>query len=382
MTQQLTTQNVPSPETSGVGPEPDVLTTKAQSQGRLVFNRFIRHRGAMIGLAILILAIILVYSSIGFAGLPGWWKWDYKDTAPILNGGHPTWKFPFSLGEHPFGQNSIGVDYFALTMRGAQQSIVVAFIAGVVSTVVGTVIGAVAGYFRGWTEAVLMRLTDVVITIPVIAIAATLGAKWGKSGVVVIGLVIGLVGWTSLARVVRGEFLLLREREFVDAARVGGASSARIIFRHIMPNTVGVIVVSATLTTATAILLETSLSYLGVGVRSPDTSLGLLITENQAAFSTRPWLFWWPGLFIIIIALTVNFIGDGLRDAYDPRQRVIPKVKWYKRILGRSAEERPESDIPEKPTGVPDSTSTPTGGAGGDEGPGDGPATPEQTPRS
>ncbi len=318
-------------------PDAEEPTTAAQSQSSLVYRRFVRHRGAMVGVAILVLTIVLVYSSIGWAGISGWWKWDYTSPSPVVNGGHPTYRFPFHLGSHPFGQNSIGVDYFALTMRGAQQSIVVAFVAGLTSTIVGTVVGAVAGYFRGWIEAVLMRSTDVVITIPVIAIAATLVAKFGQSGVVIIGLVIGLVGWTSLARVVRGEFLLLREREFVDAARVGGASSMRIIFRHILPNTVGVIVVSATLMTATAILLETSLSYLGVGVRSPDTSLGLLITENQAAFSTRPWLFWWPGLFIVIIALTVNFIGDGLRDAYDPRQRDIPKVKWYARLLGRTA---------------------------------------------
>lgn len=345
---------VPAPD-KPPSPLIDEPITAAQSQGRLVFNRFIRHRGAMVGVAILLLTIVVVYTSLGFWGIPGWWKWDFTSTAPIVNGGHPTYRFPFHFGEHPFGQNSIGIDYFALTMRGAQQSIVVAFVAGLSSTVIGTVLGAIAGYFRGWTEAILMRATDVVITIPVIAIAATLGTKFGRSGVVVIGLVIGFVGWTSLARVVRGEFLLLREREFVDAARVGGASSMRIIFRHILPNTVGVIVVSATLMTATAILLETSLSYLGVGVRSPDTSLGLLITENQAAFSTRPWLFWWPGLFIVIIALTVNFIGDGLRDAYDPRQREIPKVKWHKRLLGRTAEPRLDepSDVTAPPRSAP-----------------------------
>lgn len=341
MTTPTTPPRTLSPEPTGVAPVADGgPTTAARSQTSLVFQRFIRHRGAMTAVAILLLTIVLVFSSIGWAGIPGWWKWDYTSPSPAVNGGHPTFRFPFHLGAHPFGQNSIGIDYFALTMRGAQQSIIVAFVAGLTSTIVGTVVGAVAGYFRGWPEAVLMRSTDVVITIPVIAIAATLGAKVGQSGVVIIGLVIGLVGWTSLARVVRGEFLLLREREFVDAARVGGASSMRIIFRHILPNTVGVIVVSATLMTATAILLETSLSYLGVGVRSPDTSLGLLITENQAAFTTRPWLFWWPGLFIVITALTVNFIGDGLRDAYDPRQRDIPKVRWSERLLGRTATPR------------------------------------------
>ena len=115
--------------------------------------------------------------------------------------------------------------------------------------------------------------------------------------------------------------LSLREREFVEAARVAGARNARIIFKHILPNAVGVIVVSATLTMSATILVETALSYLGLGVNAPDVSLGSLIGEYQAAFTTRPWLFWWPGVFIIVIALSINFIGDGLRDAFDPRQR-------------------------------------------------------------
>ena len=130
-----------------------------------------------------------------------------------------------------------------------------------------------------------------------------------------------------MARLVRGEFLALREREFVDAARVAGASDARIMFRHILPNAVGVIIVNATLVMASAILLETALSYLGFGINPPDVSLGNLISEYQSAFATRPWLFWWPGLFIVSIALCINFIGDGLRDAFDPRQRRIPSKR-------------------------------------------------------
>jgi peptide/nickel transport system permease protein len=139
----------------------------------------------------------------------------------------------------------------------------------------------------------------------------------------VLAIVLGLVLWTALARLIRGEFLSLREKEFVEAARALGAKPTRIIFRHILPNTVGVITVAATLLVANAILLETALSFLGFGVRAPDTSLGLLVSTYQNAFTTRPWLFWWPGLFIITIALTVNFIGDGLRDAFDPRQNRV-----------------------------------------------------------
>ena len=140
-----------------------------------------------------------------------------------------------------------------------------------------------------------------------------------------------MILWPSLARLVRGEFLTLREREFVDAARVAGASSRRIIFKHILPNAIGVIIVSTTLLMSTAILLETALSYLGFGIVAPEVSLGRLISEYQTAFTTRPWLFWWPGLFIVLIALSVNFVGDGLRDAFDPRQKRIPSARKMER---------------------------------------------------
>jgi len=204
-------------------------------------------------------------------------------------------------------------------MRGAQRSILIALMVGLVSTVLGVVVGALAGYFRGWVESVLMRITDVFLTIPLLLIAAVVGQISG-GGVVQLSLLLGLLVWTALARLVRGEFLSLREKEFVEAARAMGASSARIIFRHILPNALGTIIVNATLTIASAIILETVLSFLGFGVQSPDTSLGKLISDYQGAFQTRPWLFWWPGLFIVAIALSVNFIGDGLRDAFDPKQ--------------------------------------------------------------
>jgi peptide/nickel transport system permease protein len=165
-----------------------------------------------------------------------------------------------------------------------------------------------------------MRLTDLLLTIPVLIIAAVVAKLVSDWGPFFLALVLALLIWTSLARLVRGEFLSLREKEFVEAAKAMGASAPRIIFRHMLPNAIGTIIVSATLTVAIAILLEAGLSYLSFGVQPPDTSLGLLISTYQNAFSTRPWLFWWPGLFIIIIALSINFVGDGLRDAFDPRQ--------------------------------------------------------------
>lgn len=296
-------------------------TDRSYSQGQLVLRRFVRHKGAMVSLAALLFITVIAFTSIGFGPFPGWWKYGYVQAGEVLNGGRPTLSlWPLQIGEHPFGQDSIGKDYFALVMRGTQRSLIIAFVVGIVSTLIGTVIGAAAGYFRGWIEAFLMRFTDLLIVIPLLVLAAALGQMTGGRNIWLLALVLGFVTWTGLARLVRGEFLSLREREFVAAARAVGTSPSRIIVKHMLPNTLGTIIVAATLSIASAILLETSLSFLGFGVNAPDTSLGLLISQYQNAFTSRPWLFWWPGIFILGIALSVNFIGDGLRDAFDPRQ--------------------------------------------------------------
>jgi ABC-type dipeptide/oligopeptide/nickel transport system permease subunit len=304
------------------------------SLGRIVFRRFLRHRGAMIAVVVLAFVIILSFSSIGlnvfFIHTNGWWKWGYSDIPKnLIADGHPTLSVipkwlggdGIHLGDHPFGQDDIGHDMFARVMRGMQQSLMILFVCGLVSTFIGTVVGAVAGFFGGMVDSLLMRLTDLIIIVPLILLAAIVAHVFSGAGSIALALVLGALSWTSLARLVRGEVLALREREFVEAARVAGSSSARIIFRHILPNAVGVIIVSATLTMSATILVETALSYLGLGVHAPDVSLGSLISQYETAFTTRPWLFWWPGIFIVIIALSINFIGDGLRDAFDPRQR-------------------------------------------------------------
>jgi peptide/nickel transport system permease protein len=297
------------------------FTVKAMSQRELVTRRFLRHRGAMIGLAVFVFTLLLAVSSIGILGIPGWWGQSYAKTGLVVGGGTPTFSlWPFRIGGHPFGQDNVGRDYFALTMRGAQHSLLIALTVGLISTAIGVLTGALAGFFRSWVESVLMRITDVFLTMPLLLIAAVVGRIGGDGGPLQLALLLGLLVWMSLARLVRGEFLSLREKEFVEAARAMGASSWRIIFKHILPNSVGTIIVNATLTIAAAILLETALSFLGFGVQDPDTSLGKLVADYQTAFSTRPWLFWWPGLFIIAIALSVNFVGDGLRDAFDPKQ--------------------------------------------------------------
>jgi ABC-type dipeptide/oligopeptide/nickel transport system permease subunit len=313
--------------------------TEGLSQGQIVLRRFVRHRAAMISVFVLMFIVIMVFTaldtSVGPITLPGWWRYSITDLPELRfedcpGGvvGCPTLDaVPFldgdgiGLGLHPFGQDDIGRDYFALVMRGAQRSILVMLIIGFIGGVLGTVVGAISGFFRGWIDAVLMRFTDFVIVIPAIIIGAVIGYNFGNLGVPFLAFYLGLFAWTGLSRLVRGEFLTLREREFVDAARVAGATNRRIIFKHILPNAVGVIIVSVTLLMSGAILLETALSYLGFGVVPPDVSLGLLVSNYQDSFTTRPWLFWYPGLFIISIALSINFIGDGLRDAFDPRQR-------------------------------------------------------------
>jgi peptide/nickel transport system permease protein len=304
------------------------LTIQARTTGQLVRRRFVRHRAAMISLAILVLVTVVAFTSIGYGPIPGWWDLSYERTGPVVNGGAMTidvlppfidgdW---FAWGEHPFGQDDAGIDYFALTMRGTQESLIIAFVVGIVSTILGTLIGAFAGYFRGRTEAVLMRITDLFLVVPLLVTAAVVANKFGSQGILFLAVSLGLLIWVQLARLVRGELLSLREKEYVEAARAAGASGPRIIFRHLLPNVTGVIIVNATLTISAAILLETALSFVGLGVRAPDTSLGLLVNQYQNASTTRPWLFWWPGFFIIAIALSVNFIGDGLRDAFDPKQ--------------------------------------------------------------
>ncbi|WP_234946166.1 ABC transporter permease [Agrococcus sp. Marseille-P2731] len=300
-----------------------------QSQSRLIFTRFVSNKSSMVSLVLLVAIFVFAISAIGIGPIPGWWHYDYRTPSTVVDGGRPTLSLipewlggaGLFLGDHPFGQNRIGVDYFAQTMRGVQNSFVVIVLLAGVATIVGTVVGAVAGYYRGWVDAILMRITDVFIVIPLIVVGAVVGAMTGGLGVQYLAVFLGLVAWMGIARLVRAEFLSLREREFVEAARVAGANDFRIIFKHILPNAMGVVIVAASLIAAAAIILEASLSYLGYGILPPDTSLGRQVSDNQSAFATRPWLFWFPAFFIVTPALLINFIGDGLRDAFDPRQK-------------------------------------------------------------
>jgi ABC-type dipeptide/oligopeptide/nickel transport system permease subunit len=288
------------------------FTVKERNQWQLAMRRFVKHRAATISLFVFLLLMIFAFV------LPHFWKYNYTEFVHLCRHADGLLGPCSPSGNHPFGTDSKH-DELAVVMRGTGQSLKVAFIIAFGGTGAGAIWGIVAGFFGGIVDSALMRLADLVLTIPALALAAALAHRGGGT-LVQIGLVLAAVSAPYVARVIRGVVLSLREREFIEAARALGASNTRIMVRHLLPNTIPVLIVNATLLVAAGILLETALSYVGFGVHSPDTSLGLLITTAQGAFDTSPWLFYFPGLFIILIALTVNFIGDGLRDALDPRQ--------------------------------------------------------------
>src|SRR5581483_11450351 len=246
--------------------------------------------------------------------IPLFWKWSYSAITPQYATG--------PSAAHPFGTDTIGHDLFAQVLVATQTSLKTAFIVTVIATALGTVIGAIAGYYGKLADAALMRFTDLVLTVPLLALLLVLANVLSKqsSNYRLIAIIIAAVLWTYLARLVRGTFLSLREHDYVLAARAIGARDSRIIFRHMVPNAMGPIVVNATLTVANAILIESALSFLGLGIQPPEVSLGSLINNGQGAATTEWWLFAFPSGVLVLIILAVNFVGDGLRDALDPRQ--------------------------------------------------------------
>jgi peptide/nickel transport system permease protein len=284
------------------------FTVQSRNQLQLIVRRFLRHRLAVASLVVFVLLVLAAFV------VPHFWHYKYNVFTDD-NSVSPSWK-------HPFGTDETGYDDLALVLRGTQRSLEIALFVAITSTVFGALFGAVAGFYRGAVDAVMMRIVDVFLCLPIIAVAAVLGNVYGSraSGWFFIAAILAVFTWPYVARLVRGVVLSLREKEYIEAARALGASDTRIIVRHLLPNALGPIIVAVTILVATAILTETALSFIGFGVQPPDTSLGLLVSNAQTAVDTRPWLFYFPGAFIIVIALTVNFLGDGLRDAFDPTQ--------------------------------------------------------------
>lgn len=219
---------------------------------------------------------------------------------------------------HLMGTDDLGRDLFSRILYGGRVSILIGLVAAVIGTGFGSLLGAIAGFYGGRVDDLLMRLTDVVYSIPTLPLLIVL-ASYTQAGAGSMAVAIGVLSWMATARVVRAEVLKIRAMEYVEAARSLGATNGRIILRHVLPNAVGPIVVGATLAVGNAIILESSLSFLGLGVQPPTPTWGNMLMDAQSTMATQPWLSVFPGLAILLVVLAVNFLGDGLQDALDPR---------------------------------------------------------------
>jgi peptide/nickel transport system permease protein len=282
-----------------------------QSLARAIIRRFFKHKLA--GIAVAVLAILVLAALLAFAT-------PYSPTEQ-----EPANKFQTSSMEHWFGTDELGRDIFTRILYGGRVSLAVGLLSTFLSIALGVAVGSLSGYFGGWVDSVLMRITDAFLTFPTIFVLIILGAflreqqvPWLKNSVVIVIIIIAVLAWMWPARLVRGLFLVLREREFVTASRALGGSHLRIIVRHILPNCIGPILVSGTLQMAYAIITESGLSYLGFGVQPPTPTWGSILATAQDQVFRAPWIAFYPGLMIFITVMTINYIGDGLRDAFDP----------------------------------------------------------------
>src|SRR5947209_11854680 len=300
---------------------PDIA---ARSPLQLFRLRLRRDRVAMASLAFIVFLIVLAIAAplaIDLLGLPG-------PSAQNLN---LTDSFGSPLGPsgaHPFGVDQLGEDVMSRVIYGTRVSLEVGVIGTGISTLIGVVVGLLAGFYRGWTDTLLMRMTDVVLSIPILLLGLGIGAACSVHGCIkgliqpglsTIIFLIALGTWPYMARIVRGLVLSLREREFVEAARALGASDARIMFREILPNLAAPVLVYATLQIPVNILIEAALSFLGVGIRPPTASWGQMISAASPIFTTAWWFMVFPGSALLLTVLAFNLLGDGLRDALNPR---------------------------------------------------------------
>ena len=222
--------------------------------------------------------------------------------------------------DHWMGTDDLGRDLYSRILYGGRMSILIGIMSAIFGTGLGAIVGAISGFYGGWTDNVLMRFTDIAYAIPRLPLLIVLSA-YSQAAVFSMVLIIGLLSWMATARVVRSQVLSIKEMEYVEAARSIGAKNIKIITRHILPNAVGPIIVGATLAVGNAIIIESSLSFLGLGVQPPTPTWGNLLMDSQATMATKPWLTIFPGLAILMIVLSINFIGDGLNDALDPTLR-------------------------------------------------------------
>jgi peptide/nickel transport system permease protein len=282
------------------------LVQKRRSQARIIFDRFIRNKVAIAGFVFLVLLFLFCFL--------GPWVTGHRQPDVI----HPDSALQPPSLQYPFGTDDVGRDQFARAMAGGQVSLLVGLSSMVIALVFGIGIGALAGFYGGLIDNLLMRFTDVALAVPSYLLLFVLSASFSDGSPRSVVLLIAIFSWTYTARLVRGEFLALREREYVMAARTIGARGFRLMFRHILPNAAGPIIVSATLLIGSNIIFESVLSYFGFGLHPPSASWGNMVSDGEALYSTAPWLVFTPGLLIFLTVLSCNLVGDGLRDALDP----------------------------------------------------------------
>lgn len=279
-------------------------TPQLRSQGSIVWHKFRRHKAAMIAGVVLLLLALLVYLAPVIA------PYEF-DAIDLKNRQEPP------SVTHYLGTDDLGRDLYTRILYGGRISVTIGIFAALVSTVIGALLGAVAGFYGGRSDNLIMRATDIAIAIPSLPLLIVL-SSYTKATIPMIVLIIGLLSWMSTARVVRGSVQSIKQQEFIAAARMMGLRNSAIILRHIIPNVMGPIIVGATLGVGGAIIIESSLSFLGLGISPPTPTWGNMLQDSQATMATKPWLTIFPGLAILITVLCINFLGEGLHDALDP----------------------------------------------------------------
>jgi len=297
-----------------VSPHSEALTIAGKVEGRSLWQdalrRLFANKAAVVSLMILVVVAVLCFAGPAF--LP--WAYDAIDWDHVEGIG------PDVASGHYLGTDSVGRDLLARTLFGGRISLTVGLLATSVALLIGVTVGAVAGYLGGTTDQLLMRFVDLMYSVPLTFFVIILMVLFGRNFMLMF-IAIGFVEWLTMARIVRGQTLSLRNKEFIDAARASGAGTSAIIVRHIVPNVLGVVAVYVTLTIPQVIILESFLSFLGLGVQEPMTSWGMLINEGAAEMETNPRTLITPALFMTITLFCLNFLGDGLRDALDPKDR-------------------------------------------------------------
>ena len=297
------------------------LKSTGEIKGRSLWvdarHRLLKNRAAVASMVILALITVLAllapllspyaYNAVNYdiiACAPGWWPAEAACRAP----------------GHIFGTDAVGRDLFVRVLFGARVSLAVGLVATLVSLIIGVLYGAIAGYVGGRLDGLMMRIVDVLYSLPFIFFVIILMVMFDRNFILLF-VAIGAVEWLTMARIVRGQTLSIKQKEFIEAARAGGVSPFGIILRHVIPNVVGPVMVYVTLTVPGVILTESFLSFLGLGIQEPLTSWGVLISDGADQMETAPWMLLFPALFMAVTLFCFNFIGDGLRDALDPKDR-------------------------------------------------------------